>query len=103
MILRVAELFIGGSIYAEGQRLKPNDAWAAIDKNIDGLLAFFHALMTRDRVPLIDYEYTFPFDNFQHFLGSVAVLIHADRGVYEDVKKREQAKLASFQLRKLPS
>jgi hypothetical protein len=42
-----------------------------LKKNIDGILAFFHVLMTRDRIPLIDYEYTFPKDFFRSLIGNI--------------------------------
>jgi hypothetical protein len=72
MVLRAAELFIGGRQYCRQiQKLDDSKVWPVIEKNIDGILAFFHVLMTRDRIPLIDYEYTFPTDFFRSLIGNI--------------------------------
>src|SRR5690349_5895138 len=77
MVLRAAELFIGGRQYCiKEQKLDDQKAWPVIESNIDGILAFFHALMTRERIPLIDYEYTFPSMLFTQRFGELAELIH---------------------------
>ena len=43
MVLRAAELFIGGKQYCtKEQNLDAEKAWPVIENNIDGILAFFH-------------------------------------------------------------
>ena len=71
MVLRAADLFIGGREFVReiwpnsdngldnGAEVTKDRVWATIEKNIDGLIAFFHLLMTRERIPLIDYDSTF--------------------------------------------
>jgi hypothetical protein len=103
MVLRAAELFIGGRQYCrQNQQLDDEKAWPIIERNIDGILAFFHVLMTRERVPLIDYELTFPRDVFRSLIGGIALDVHPDRGLYEQFKADGMKKFASFDAAKLP-
>jgi hypothetical protein len=76
--------------------------WATIEKNIDGLIAFFHLLMTRERVPLIDYNSTFNSQNFQA-LGDIAVPVHPPYDIYQQFKKEAQDKIAAINLARLPA
>ena len=60
MVVRAAELFIGGLDYCRKMTGQADtDFWPAIENNLDRVLTFFHLLMTRDRIPLIDYGQTF--------------------------------------------
>jgi hypothetical protein len=113
MVLRAADLFIGGKdfvkkIYPDsdngirnGAEVTKEKVWATIDKNIDGLIAFFHLLMTRDRIPLIDYDSTFNDQNFRT-LGDIAVPLHPPFDVYQRFKKDAQNRIKDIDLRKLP-
>ena len=59
MILRTGEIFLNG---ARGTGLLERhdlDVWKALQQNIGGLLDFFDILVTRDNIPLINYEDTF--------------------------------------------
>jgi hypothetical protein len=97
MVLRAAELFIGGRQYCrQVQKLDDEKVWPIIEKNIDGILAFFHVLMTRERVPLIDYESTFPSDFLRSLVGEITLEVHPDRAVYERLKTEGLQKLQSF-------
>jgi hypothetical protein len=49
MVTRVADLFIGGKSFSKQAGLDPSKVWEAIQRNIDGLIAFFHLLMTLGR------------------------------------------------------
>jgi hypothetical protein len=113
LVLRAADLFIGGKEFV--QRICPNPdiglgaddpitparVWATIDKNIDGLIAFFHLLMTRERVPLIDYDMTFDGQNLDA-LGGLAVTLHPPHDIYMQFKQDAQRKIAEMSLERLP-
>lgn len=99
MVMRIADLFIGGRSFAVQARLEPARVWEAIERNVDSLLTFFHLLMTRDRIPLIDYEYTFANTNFEE-LGELAVNLHPP--IYQQVKEQALLKLATIDLNQLP-
>jgi hypothetical protein len=113
MVLRAADLFIGGKAFVpkihpnpdiglgEGAKITQAGVWATIDKNIDGLVAFFHLLMTRERVPLIDYDLTFNDANFRA-LGGIAVPLHPPLDIYLRFKKEAQDKIAAIDLARLP-
>ena len=99
MVMRAADLFIGGKSFAKQAGLDPGEAWKVIQLNLDGLIAFFHMLMTRDRIPLIDYEYTFAQTNFDA-LGEIAVAIHPPN--YQDLKEKAKLKLSTIDLDRIP-
>ncbi len=75
MVVRAAELFIGGRDYC---RQMTGDAeaefWPAIENNLDGVLTFFHISMTRDRIPLMDCGETF-ITRLPEWLGSSILLL----------------------------
>ena len=98
MVMRIADLFIGGRSFAREAKLDPDKVWDAIQQNLDALIVFFHLLMTRDRIPLIDYEYTFNTTNFGA-LGDIAVALHPS--IYPDLKERAKQKLASLDIAKI--
>jgi len=113
LVLRAADLFIGGKEFASkiypnpdiGLEMKaePDRVWETIDKNIDGLIAFFHLLMTRERVPLIDYTMTFNDQNFGALRDrGITVPLHPPFSLYEQFKKDAQRKIAGMNLGRLP-
>ncbi len=99
MVMRVADLFIGGRTFAEQSSLDPERVWKAIECNIDSLITFFHILMTRERIPLIDYEYTFDATNFQA-LRHISVDVHPP--IYAGVKELARSKLVNVDLGRIP-
>ena len=99
MVMRIADLFIGGKSFATRAGLDPDNVWEAIEHNLDGLIAFFHLLMTRDRIPLIDYEYTFDTTNFAA-LGEIAVAFHPP--IYPQLKEQAKLKLSTLNLERIP-
>jgi hypothetical protein len=113
LVLRVADLFIGGTAFVPNihpnpdigldmhAKITPSKVWETIDKNVDGLIAFFHLLMTRERVPLIDYDMTFNTQNFGA-LGNIAVPVHPPHDVYQQFKKDAQRKTAEMDFGRLP-
>ena len=103
MVLRAAELFIGGRQYCRHQqKLDDEKVWPVIERNIDGILAFFHVLMTRERIPLIDYDSTFPSDFFKSLIGGIALEVHPNYGVYQNFRSQGMEKLGTFDATKLP-
>jgi hypothetical protein len=86
MVLRAAELFIGGRQYCRRLQLDDEKAWPVIERNIDGILAFFHVLMTRERIPMIDYEITFMGALFVSLIGDIALNVHPGYDVYQKFK-----------------
>jgi hypothetical protein len=99
MVMRIADLFIGGRSFATKTNLDPDKVWEAIQRNVDGLIAFFHLLMTRDRIPLVDYEYTFDTTNFDA-LGKLAVALHPP--IYGHLKEMAKLKLLTLNLSRIP-
>jgi hypothetical protein len=54
MIFRAAELFLVGGAY------QSDETWAALSRNLTGLAAFFDAIVLHERLPIFDYDITFP-------------------------------------------
>jgi hypothetical protein len=90
MVMRVADLFIGGKSFAVKAKLDPAKVWDTIAGNLDALLAFFHLLMTRERIPLIDYDATFDITNFG-MLEKLAVAVHSP--LYYEIRQEAIEKL----------
>jgi hypothetical protein len=95
MVVRAADFFIGGPDYcrAMGQGATA-DHWPVIESNFDGVLAFFHILMTRDRIPLIDYWHTFD-SKLHSWLGDSVVLKVHGGPVYRGIEQKALAKLST--------
>jgi hypothetical protein len=97
MILRAGDVFLMGREQASG--MLPQEAggggrvWQALDKNIHGILCFFDLLVTRDRIPLINYWHTFGANVFEKELGDRTVRVAVDRDYYEHVKTGALANL----------
>jgi hypothetical protein len=103
MVLRAAELFCAGQRRCvHDMKLDASQTWCAIKKNIDGILAFFHSLMTRDRIPFIDYDMTYQSLFLKPNLGSIGLDVHPAPGVYRSIKEEALTKLKSFDAAKLP-
>ena len=103
MVLRAAELFIGGrQCCRHSQNLDDEKVWPIIERNIDGILAFFHVLMTRERIPLIDYGITFPTVVFKSLIGEIALDVHPAYDVYQKFWAQGLEKLGNFDSSKLP-
>jgi hypothetical protein len=104
MVLRAAELFSAGQEYCVKElKLDAEVIWRAIEKNIDGILAFFHALMTRDRIPFIDYEATYQPFSLSRELGPIGLQVRSSRAVYNRIKAEALVKLDGFDASKLPA
>jgi hypothetical protein len=56
MIFRTAELFLAGG----GKASDDGETWRALSANLAGLAAFFDAIVLHERLPIFDYDITFP-------------------------------------------
>jgi hypothetical protein len=54
MIFRAAELFLAGVTHQSGE------TWATLSANLSGLASFFDAIVLHERLPIFDYDITFP-------------------------------------------
>jgi hypothetical protein len=94
MVARAADLFIGGPDYCRQMtQTAPDDLWPAMQNNVDAILAFFHILMTRDRIPLIDYGDTFS-SRLDEWLGSSIILRTSAASAYPEVKTKALQRLS---------
>jgi hypothetical protein len=98
MVLRAAELVLLGSsgvseAYIGGE---PGDLWPVIERNLDGVLAFFHLVMTRERIPLIDYGFTFPGTALPDLLGDLAVFVHPPYPLYQRLLADARTRVADL-------
>src|SRR4051812_21383392 len=59
MILRTGEIFLNGARGSIGLGRADTEVWRALQDNIGGLIDFFDMLVTRDSIPLINYQDTF--------------------------------------------
>lgn len=102
MVLRSAELLLLGQ---SGSRHagEPENVWAVISKNLDGVVTFFHLLMTRERVPMIDYHYTFGEPHLVRLLGDIAVPVHAAPNVYQAALNEAQHKVRKLDFTRIPT
>jgi hypothetical protein len=91
MILRTGEVFVNGLDAASPLRRPDFDVLAALKENIGGLSDFFDLVVTRERIPLIDYRTTFDMDSLakplEQLLGAKALPIFIEDGPYGIVKQ----------------
>jgi hypothetical protein len=83
-------------------KLDTSQTWPALEKNIDSILAFFHALMTRDRIPFIDYEATYESFFLKSNVGLIGLNVHPALDVYHSIKQEALKKLEGFDASRLP-
>jgi hypothetical protein len=100
MVLRAGDLFLMGR--EQGRHSVPvgddgaERLWTALDKNISGILTFFDLLVTRNRIPLIDYPASFSVISFDDVLGDLVVHVHVEHEFYRHAKAGALAKLRSY-------
>ena len=97
MVLRTGETFLLGRSGVQRIGLDPEEVWKFIDQNLGSLFAFFDLLMTRDRVPLIEYWHTFS-SLLPEMLGPLAVPVTVDYTIYDNVRKEVVARLNEIQV-----
>jgi hypothetical protein len=117
MILRAGEVFVNGLSGTRALGRSDLDVWAAIQENIAGLSDFFDLVVTRDRIPLIDYRYTFDMNSVERpledLLDKKALPVTIDyapydlvkRGAFNALRRVEPGRVRAFgdQLRELDS
>jgi hypothetical protein len=91
----------GREDFAVKSGLDTDKVWNAISENLDALIAFFHILMTRDHIPLIDYEQTFNTTNFLHGFDDIALVLRPPN--YKHVKEQAKKQLPADFLRIPPA
>lgn len=105
MILRAGEIFLNGVSSGETLDRKDTQVWRALEENLGGIFDFFDILVTRDTIPLINYEDTFdPQTTDQpiaELLGERARKVKIEHGVYHAVKHGALRSLARCQIRQL--
>jgi hypothetical protein len=117
MILRAGEVFVNGLSGTKALGQPDLNVWAALQENIAGLSDFFDLVVTRDRIPLIDYDYTFDVDSvarpLKELLGAKALPVTigyepynvVKRGAFNSLRRIELPRVQAFgsQLRELDS
>ncbi len=102
MILRAGEVFANGAKSVKALGRHDMDVLAALRDNIHGLIEFFDLLVVYDRVPIINYDYTFDIhsvpDQITSLLGERALPVTIGYGAYEQIKAGAVASLASIDL-----
>jgi hypothetical protein len=102
MILRAGEVFANGAKGAKALAVSDLEVMAALRDNIGGLLEFFDLVVAYERMPLIDYEYTFDKDSVPMpigmLLGDKALPVTIGYQAYESVKIGALKSLAAMDL-----
>jgi hypothetical protein len=100
MILRAGEVFLNGEKGTQRLKRDPMQVWEALEANIGGLIDFFDILVTRDRIPLINYEDTFDPSTTEWTLselpGEQARRVKVSNQVYNTIKKGALERFAEF-------
>ena len=86
MVLRTGELFLMGRSGVPKMGLDPDEVWNSIDENLGALFAFFDLLMTREKIPLIEYWHTFD-TQLPELLGNLTQPVVVDYGIYDKVRE----------------
>ncbi|HTB13428.1 MAG TPA: hypothetical protein VK752_17725 [Bryobacteraceae bacterium] len=97
MVLRTGETFLLGKSGVQQMGLDPTEVWTSIDANLGSLFAFFDLLLTREKIPLIEYGHTFA-NRMPDLLGPLAVNVTVDGTIYENVRKEVVNKLNARQV-----
>lgn len=102
MILRVGEVFANGAKGTRALGASDMEVMAALRENIGGLVEFFDLVVAYDRMPLINYEYTYDIDSvpvqLAALLGEKALPVNIGYQAYELVKKGALKSLAAMDL-----
>jgi hypothetical protein len=107
MILRAGEIFLNGS--NGGAKLHRNlfRLWEALEQNILGLVEFFDMVATRDRIPLINYWYTYDraelSQSIEALLPGKVCNVEIGYDVYKTIKEGALVALADLDLAAAPA
>lgn len=103
MVVRAADLFLMGRSMAHDMAdARADDVWAALEKNFSSILAFFDALVTRERIPLIDYWHTFTQFAIEGLLGDLAIRVYVQDQAYQHFHKHAVERLKQLGVDHLP-
>lgn len=86
MVLRTGEMFLMGRSGVPKMGLDPDEVWNSIDENLGALFAFFDLLITREKIPLIEYWATFD-TRLPALLGNLTLPVVVDYGIYDKVRE----------------
>ncbi|WP_430967350.1 hypothetical protein [Spongiimicrobium sp. 2-473A-2-J] len=105
MVLRTAELFFNGRQGCMRLGIDSEAVWKSIQLNLDALLAFFDILMTREKIPLIQYWLTFesPDKSLKELLDSMVTPVTVDYMLYADIKGNAMQNLRNIDFKRLPT
>lgn len=92
MVLRTGEMFVLGRSGVQQMGLDPDEAWKSLDRNLGSLFAFFDLLLTRERIPLIEYWHTFA-NSLPELLGELVVPVTIAYEIYDEVRAEVVDKL----------
>src|SRR5262249_54799350 len=92
MVFRTADVFLrGANGLAQSSELKNLETmWSAISGNIGSLCTFFDTLMLEERLPMYDYDQTFPPD-LEHGKHTLVEYCNDDEEVLVAITVKEQA------------
>lgn len=106
MILRSAEIFLNG---LSGAAALDSDEWrllSALRENTGGISDFFDMLVTRERIPLINYQDTFDrnsigFTSIEVLLGTRGATVEIGYDPYQEIKAGALVNLGRLDLTRL--
>jgi hypothetical protein len=105
MTLRMAELFFNGWSGCLPLKQPQEQIWKAIESNLHGLLTFVDMLLTRDCVPLIEYDATYrpgAVKAINELVGELATDVLIAGAVSSEVRKAAVDKLKALHLQAIP-
>jgi hypothetical protein len=106
MILRAGELFLNGSKGAATLNQNMLGLWEALEQNVMGLVEFFDMVATRDRIPLINYWYTYDradlLQSIETLLPGKVWNVEIGNDVYKTIKEGALIALSGFDLAAAP-
>jgi hypothetical protein len=106
MIIRAGEIFINGRAVSNQLGRSDWDVWHALEQNIAGIVDFFDMLVTRNQIPLINYQNT-----FDYLSGDMPITqfpsdenfceVEIGDNVYLKIKQGALIKLAELELQRV--
>ncbi|MEM7284691.1 MAG: hypothetical protein AAF438_24135 [Pseudomonadota bacterium] len=106
MIIRAAEVYLNGSSGAKALGRTDFNVMAALDENTGGVSDFFDLLVTRERIPLINYGDTFDrdmadFNAIETLLGDLCQKVEIGYQPYQEIKAGALINLAKMDFARL--
>jgi hypothetical protein len=105
MILRAGEVFLNGLSSAQALDRKDFDLLRALEENVAGIVDFFDMVVTRETIPLINYEDTFDSSGLAspltELLGDRVSEIRVGYNAYQVAKRGALDNLATIDLARL--